>query len=215
MTPLIIFDCDGVLVDTESKANERMAEIFTELGYPLTGPECRRKFQGQSMSTVCDEISGHIEQTLQPEAIQREINHALRSGVKAIEGVEKLVSTLIDAGIDVCVASSGTIEKMHTTLGQTSLLPQLEQVLFSSSQVSRGKPHPDVFLYAAEKMGYSPEHCIVIEDSLSGVQAGKAAGMKVLGYCGDDFTPQKTLSDAGAEIITSMEEVWRFAEELN
>ncbi|MEH6631510.1 MAG: HAD family hydrolase [Halopseudomonas aestusnigri] len=214
MSPLIIFDCDGVLVDTESLANQRMAEIFTEFGYPLTGPECRQKYQGQSMTTVCADVSSHIGHTLQPQSIQLEINHALQSGVKAIQGVENLISTLIDTGIDVCVASSGTIEKMHITLGQTSLLTQLDKVLFSSSQVSRGKPHPDVFLFAAEKMGYAPDQCIVIEDSLSGVQAGISAGMQVLGYCGDTFTPKETLSAAGAQIITSMEEVLPFVEKF-
>lgn len=207
MKPLVIFDCDGVLVDTEVPANNRMAEIFSGLGLPMTGTECRRRFQGMSMTTVCNEISDLLDINVHSDDLQNEVNQALNSGVKAIEGVEKVVGALISSGIDVCVASSGTIEKMHLTLGQTSMLADLQPVLFSASQVARGKPHPDIFELAANSMGYHPEHCIIVEDSLAGVQAGRAAGMHVLGYCGDSFTPKTDLCNAGAQIISRMAEV--------
>lgn len=202
--PLVIFDCDGVLVDTEARANARMAELFTELGLPLTGPQCRARFQGFSMASVSAAVSEDIGRTVDPDAIQAEINLALASGVAAIEGVEELVETLFARGYSVCVASSGPVDKMHLTLGQTRLLPLLKDLLFSATEVTRGKPHPDLFEHAARRMGHDSRNAVVLEDSLAGVQAGVAAGARVLGYCGDSFADRAVLAAAGAELLECM-----------
>ena len=117
------------------------------------------------------------------------------------------MEALVANGYAVCVASSGSVEKMHVTLGQTRLLALLRDVLFSATEVVRGKPFPDLFDYAACRMGHDCRTTIVIEDSLAGVQAGVASGARVLGYCGDPFTDRTSLTAAGAELVERMDAV--------
>jgi beta-phosphoglucomutase-like phosphatase (HAD superfamily) len=142
-----------------------------------------------------------------PAHIRREVEIALSSGVQPIPGIGDLLAFLDDKAIPFCVGSSGSISKMHITLGQSGLLDRLRDVLFSAQDIGRGKPHPDVFLHAAKTMGYPCENAVIIEDSISGVQAGIAAGARVLGYCGDPFTDPDDLRSAGAEIIHTMDAV--------
>jgi beta-phosphoglucomutase-like phosphatase (HAD superfamily) len=103
-----------------------------------------------------------------------------------------------------CVASSANVGKMHMTLGASGLLPLLDKVLFSASMVENGKPAPDLFLHAAREMGHAPERSIVIEDSVAGALAGRAAGMRVLGYAGDPLSDRQGLAEAGAELFDDM-----------
>ncbi|MEE9315363.1 MAG: HAD family phosphatase [Rhizobiaceae bacterium] len=205
--PLIIFDCDGVLVDTEGLANNRMAEIFTGLGFLISGHDCRTRFQGKSMTDVCGEISAITKTKIDPISVQNEINRALKSNVKAVAGVEQLVLDLAARGYPICVASSGSVDKMHTTLGQTKLLDLLKEVLFTASDVERGKPFPDVFEYAAQEMKADINTSIIIEDSLSGVIAGVSSGARTFGYCGDPFTNKAALKNAGAEVFDYMSDM--------
>ena len=205
--PLIIFDCDGVLVDTEAIANDRMATIFTSLGYQTTGADCRRQFQGKSLRDVCRDVSRIVGEPVEHQWLRRQIYKHLGSGVQAIAGAETAVATLLNDGYQVCVASSGSVEKMHMTLGQTDLLAMLKGVLFSADAVSRGKPFPDVFEYAASEMGRQARDAIVIEDSITGVEAGVAAGARVLGYCGDPFIDQNHMRQAGAHVFCDMAHV--------
>jgi beta-phosphoglucomutase-like phosphatase (HAD superfamily) len=210
MTDLIIFDCDGVLVDTEQHANDRMAEIFSDMGLAMTGTECRAQFQGRTMEDVCAQfadMAGIAADPALPAYIRNEVEIALSSGVQPVPGVNDLLSFLDNRAIPFCVGSSGSISKMHITLGQSGLLDRLGDVLFSAQDIGRGKPHPDVFLHAAKTMGYSCKSAVIIEDSISGVQAGVAAGARVLGYCGDPFTNPGDLETAGAEIIHAMDAV--------
>ena len=210
MTDLIIFDCDGVLVDTESHANDRMAEIFSAMGVAMTGAQCRALFQGRTMEDVCvqfAQMAGIAADPALPGHIRSEVEIALSSGVQPVPGVSDLMAFLDDRAIPFCVGSSGSISKMHVTLGQSGLLDRLRDVLFSAQDVGRGKPHPDVFLHAAKVMGSSCDKAVIIEDSISGVQAGIAAGARVLGYCGDPFTNPDDLKVAGAEIIHTMDAV--------
>ena len=210
MTDLIIFDCDGVLVDTESHANDRMAEIFSAMGVAMSGTQCRALFQGRTMEDVCvqfAQMAGIAADPALPGHIRSEVEIALSSGVQPVPGVSELMAFLDDRAIPFCVGSSGSISKMHVTLGQSGLLDRLRDVLFSAQDVGRGKPHPDVFLHAAKVMGYSCDKAVIIEDSISGVQAGIAAGARVLGYCGDPFTNPDDLKAAGAEIIHTMDAV--------
>ena len=210
MTALIIFDCDGVLVDTESHANDRMAEIFSAMGVAMSGTQCRALFQGRTMEDVCvqfAQMAGIAADPALPGHIRSEVEIALSSGVQPVPGVSELMAFLDDRAIPFCVGSSGSISKMHVTLGQSGLLDRLRDVLFSAQDVGRGKPHPDVFLHAAKVMGSSCDKAVIIEDSISGVQAGIAAGARVLGYCGDPFTNPDDLKAAGAEIIHTMDAV--------
>ncbi len=207
---LIIFDCDGVLVDTETIANTRLAALISEAGLPITMEECRRRFVGLSMKTVRQMLRSENDLDLGDDFVSHWNNglpKLFEHGLQAIPDVKPAILKIGDAGIDTCVASSGKIEKMHITLGTTGLLSLMEDVLFSASMVERGKPFPDLFLHAAAQMGHEPGSCIVIEDSVPGVKAGVAAGMKVLGYCGDPLTDADGLAASGATIYHHMRQL--------
>jgi beta-phosphoglucomutase-like phosphatase (HAD superfamily) len=207
---LVIFDCDGVLVDTEAIANEKLAEFLSELGLELTRDDCRRQFQGKMIEDVCRHVAELLGQPFDPSLpprVRQTIEDAVAIDVTPVPGVIDLVHRVAASDISFCVASSGSIPKMHSTLGPVGLLPMMRDVLFSAQDIGRGKPHPDIFLTAAAAMGHRCEDSIVIEDSLSGVQAGVAAGARVLGYAGDPFTDADALQNAGAEIVHRMEDV--------
>ena len=206
-TPLIIFDCDGVLVETEARMNDLLAAHFTDLGLPITRAECRSRFQGHSLRDLCANHPDIAPLNLDAEALRDQMYQGLATGIEAIPGVETLVETLIARNTPVCVASSGAVRKMHITLGQTRLLPLLKDVLYSADTVARSKPHPDIFEHAAKQMGHDIRQSIVIEDSVTGVTAGIAAGARVLGYCGDPFTDPDAMRAAGAETFDHMDEV--------
>ena len=207
---LVIFDCDGVLVDTEAIANEKLAEFLSELGLEFTRDDCRREFQGKMIEDVCRHVAELLGQPFDPSLpprVRQTIEDAVAVDVTPVPGVIDLVHRVAASDISFCVASSGSIPKMHSTLGPVGLLPMMRDVLFSAQDIGRGKPHPDIFLTAAAAMGHRCEDSVVIEDSLSGVQAGVAAGAQVLGYAGDPFTDADALQNAGAEIVHRMEEV--------
>jgi len=204
---LVIFDCDGVLVDTERAANKSLSDRLKLLGLDISYEACRRRFVGRSLKSVQVEVEAELGRNLGDDwhvMVEREEIEVFRHTTEAIVGVEAQVIRLRDEDIPHCVASSGRIEKMHATLGSAGLLPLLKDVLFSATMVERGKPAPDLFLHAASEMGHAPETCIVIEDSLPGVQAGVAAGMQVLGYAGDPLTDKAALEDAGATVFGEM-----------
>ena len=204
---LVICDCDGVLVDTERAANKSLCERLTLLGLDISYEACRRRFVGRSLKSVQLEVEAELGRQLGADwdaMIEREEIEVFRHTTEAIVGVEAQVMRLRDEGIPHCVASSGRVEKMHATLGSAGLLPLLQDVLFSATMVEKGKPAPDLFLHAARQMGHKPETCIVIEDSLPGVQAGVAAGMRVLGYTGDPLTDRAALNGAGATVFEEM-----------
>jgi len=207
---LVIFDCDGVLVDTEPVANRLLARIVTDLGHPVTYEDCRRRFVGRMMEEIQEELETALGRELGAEwcdSVRKRTETVFASGIEAIPGVSEQVRALLAANIPLCVASSGKISKMHLTLGQTNLLPLLGDVLYSAEMVGRGKPAPDLFLHAARQMGVAPERCVVIEDSIFGVQAGIAARMRVLGYAADPFTDDEALRAAGATVFHSMDDL--------
>lgn len=207
---LVIFDCDGVLVDSEALANERMAVLFTGWGLPITGPECRRRFQGMMMEDVCRDfaaLTGRPHDPALPDIVRAEVEAVLAESIEPVPGAVALVGRLIAEAVPICVASSGTVAKMRLTLGAVGLLPQLGDRLFSAQDVALGKPHPDVFLAAAAAMGFRCEDAVVIEDSPTGVRAAVASGARVLGYAGDPFTDAAALVGHGAEVIRRMDQV--------
>lgn len=207
---LVIFDCDGVLVDTETVANTRLAEFISNAGLPITMVECRKRFVGLSMKTVRERLLQEDGIDLGDDFVDRwnkGLPGLFGSGLEAIPHVRFAVEAVRNAGIPFCVASSGKIPKMHLTLGATGLLPLLKDVLFSAWSVERGKPYPDLFLHAAGQMGHEPQNCVVIEDSVPGVLAGVAAGMSVFGYCGDPLTDRQGLIESGAAVFDDMRQL--------
>ncbi len=197
---LVIFDCDGVLVDTEPLANQRLSAWLSEAGYPVSYEQCRQQFVGRSLVSVQKEVEASGV-SLGPDFVERwyrELPELFATGVQAIPHIESFVETVQSAGIAYCVASSARVNKMHMTLGQTGLLTHFRDVLFSATMVERGKPFPDLFLHAADTMGYEPADCIVIEDSVAGAQAGRAAGMRVFGYHSDPHSDRDGLVASGA-----------------
>ena len=205
---LVIFDCDGVLVDTEPVSNRLLVRLLAAEGYEISYEECRRLFVGRTMEAVIAHVEAALGRSLGahwPDHIRDETLKAFAKGdVKAVPGVEKVVRDLRTGGIPYCVASSGKLEKMRFTLGAAGLLPLVEDVLYSAQMVGRGKPAPDLFLHAAKEMGHEPSACLVIEDSVPGVQAAVAAGMPVIGYAGDPHTDAAGLKSEGAHVISDM-----------
>lgn len=192
----IIFDCDGVLVDSERIGVHIDRQVLKEVGLDFTVEEVVGTFMGKSDTHFIDTVESLLGKPAPDnwlEEISRRYNEAFEKELTPVPGVVEVLSQL---SLPACVASSGTHDKMKFTLGKTGLLSRFENRLFSSTQVSRGKPHPDLFLFAADQMGWKPERCLVVEDSGAGVQAGLAAGMKVAAYAGgflkhDDITHER------------------------
>lgn len=179
---LVIFDCDGVLVDSEPIANRVFSQMLGEVGLPMSYEETVRTFVGRSAATCVGMVEERIGRPV-PEgwvdAWHQRTLDAFSRDLRAVEGVDAVLEGLT---VPFCVASSGEPAKMRFTLGMTGLLPRFEGRMFSAVEVPRGKPAPDLFLHAARRMGAAPERCAVIEDTAVGVQAGAAAGMTVFGY---------------------------------
>lgn len=205
---LTIFDCDGVLVDSEPAANRVMVEMLAEIGFEIGLDDCMTRFVGKSMATVQAEVeveSGAIFPPGWPEAIRaRTIETFQRQRIEAIPGIRDVVSAHRSAGRSYCVASSGKVEKMQATLGSSGLLELFDDVLFSATMVERGKPAPDLFLHAAAAMGHPAERCVVVEDSLPGVQAAAAAGMRVCAYAAAPYVDAAAYEALGAEVFDDM-----------
>ena len=195
---LIIFDCDGVLVDSERLANQVFAQVLKETcGLDFTLEQMFDTFVGHSQAQCLEKIEsmlGHPPPATLAERYQRDIDQALASAVVAVPGIEQ---TLQQISLPYCVASSGSYAKMDVTLGRTGLKQYFEPNIYSTSEVERGKPHPDIYLHAARQQGVSdPARCLVIEDSPLGVTGGVAAGMTVFGYA--ELMPSHKLEAAGA-----------------
>ena len=198
---LIIFDCDGVLVDSERLTNTVFAEMLNELGLSLTLDDMLDKFVGNSMTTCREMIKEMLGRPVPEDFVEQyrmRARKALESNLKPVNGVEEALQRI---QVPYCTASSGDHEKMRMTLGITGLLPYFEGKLFSVTEVARGKPHPDVFLYAAEQMGAKPRRCVVVEDTSIGVAAGVAAGTRVFGYTGTMSADK--LINSGASLVFS------------
>jgi HAD superfamily hydrolase (TIGR01509 family) len=181
---LLIFDCDGVLVDSEMLASRALSRYLSELGAPLTEAESRARFTGMSIASVKAAVEKQ-EGILLPDDFEDELwrrdQTVFARDLAPIPGIANLLSR---AAVPVCVASSGRPEKIAHSLKVTGLADYFYGHLFSARMVNRGKPAPDLFLLAAEKMGVPPERCLVVEDSVFGVEGALAAGMAVVGFSG-------------------------------
>lgn len=207
---LIIFDCDGILVDTEKITDAVFAEALAGLGLKKTVDEVHDAYLGMAWRDVVAAVETELGRPLpRPwlDDLFRAEEAAFRAELAPVDGVRAVVEAAVASGREICVASSGSLSKMTLTLGITDLLPHFEGRLFSADHVQRAKPHPDVFLYAAQEMGHSPNRCAVIEDSVRGVQGAAAAGMAVYAYAGDPRADRAAFDAAGATIFTHMAEL--------
>ncbi len=201
---LILFDCDGVLVDSETIACRIDAALFTAAGFPLCFEDIRREFVGISATAMCRAIEQRFGRKLPTDMPQRLLTaavEAFETQLTPIPGVDAALATLSGPR---CVASSSDPARIRRSLEITGLLHHFDPHLFSTVMVERGKPAPDIFLHAARAMGADPARCIVIEDSVPGVAAAHAAGMTAFGFCGGDHCPpghSRQLRDAGADLV--------------
>jgi len=211
MTKLVIFDCDAVLVDSEPISNGVLARMLTAEGLPTTLAEARRDYQGLLLGEVLLSAETKLGRPLPHGWLaryERERSVAFRDELKPVAGAAEAVRRVSAAGIAVCVASQGKLEKTRLTLGLTGLRELFGPgALFSAESVPRGKPHPDLFLHAASVMGSSPASSVVVEDTPSGVTAAVSAGMRALGYAAD--SDEVALREAGAETFHSLDELPR------
>lgn len=211
MTPdLVIFDCDGVLVDSETIANELLAQAVTELGWETTTAQSHQRFRGRSMiSTIAiiEEETGISVPEDWPQATRSRIRKAVVDSVVAIPGIHSVVEAVSAADVPRCVGSSSRSDYLEQVLMKTKLAHHFGDAVFSAQMVANGKPAPDLFLFAAAQMGHAPQRAVVIEDTVPGIQAGMAAGMRVIGYAGDPHTDPDALAAAGATVVRDMSEV--------
>ncbi|HUA70734.1 MAG TPA: HAD family hydrolase [Solirubrobacteraceae bacterium] len=181
---LVIFDCDGVLIDSERLAVKVDVQVLRELGWPLTEAEVIERFVGRSDRDARSDIEAHLGHKL-PDDFDEAVEHRYRAVfANTLTPVEGVLDALDRITLPMCVASSGTHDHMRYTLGLTGLYERFAGRIFSAEDVVNGKPAPDLFLHAAERMGAEPAACVVIEDSRHGVQAARAACMRVLAFAG-------------------------------
>ena len=202
---LVIFDCDGVLVDSPPLINRAMVRVLASYGLQLSPDEVLRNLKGLLNADIRKVVASRWGMSLPEDFmdVMEDVEWAeMEKGLRPIDGAEYAVRSVVASGIATCVASNGPPEGIEHRLKLTGLFTRFEGRLFSSYTVPRPKPFPDVFLHAASTMGYPPSECAVIEDSDPGIQAALAAGMRVLAYAaGFDTTFAES---AGVETFTDM-----------
>lgn len=201
---LVIFDCDGVLVDSERITSRIFAALLAEIGLHYSMEQMFDTFVGNSMAHVIEIVTERLGHAPPADLVSRyhaQSFVALANELQPVDGIIALLDALDAAGVAYCVASNGEHAKMRTTLGATGLLARFEGCRFSSEDVPHPKPAPDLFLHAAVRMGALPSRCVVIEDSPLGVRGACAAGMTVVGYT--DLMPAERLRAEGARDTVS------------
>lgn len=208
---LVIFDCDGVLVDSERLIVKVEAQICQERGWDLHEDDIIREFVGLSDSAMRARLSELVGEVLGPDwdtEYTSRYREALEHDLDAVPGVARAIDEIEQAGLATCVASSGSHQKMALTLGKTGLLERFAGRIYSATdpEVAVGKPAPDLFLHAAERMSVSPARCAVIEDSPYGVAAAIAAGMTPFAFTGS-VIPAERLTAEGVTVFHSMSDL--------
>jgi HAD superfamily hydrolase (TIGR01509 family) len=204
----IIWDCDGVLIDSEVLACSVSADFYSRAGYPLTASEYFRRFAGQSVAQIAAAIRQETGRDL-ASAIDWTDKEAVREALfeaelRAVAGIVELLADLQTRRLPMAIASGSSLRRLQHSLGVAGLWDTFAPHVYSSEQVARGKPAPDVFLLAADKLGVAADRCLVVEDSHHGAQAGKAAGMTVYGFAGASHCTPETadiLRLAGADAV--------------
>jgi len=202
----LICDCDGVLIDSEVISSRQEAEVLQSLGLSLSTEDVIRRFTGYSQKDI-RRIIEHDFLVVLPDNFEKivssRLNMALAEELVPIPGVKEALMSL---RLQTCVASSSSLARLQFTLNLAGLFDFFQRRIFSSSQVARGKPAPDLFLFAAREMGYAPAHCIVVEDSVAGVTAATSAGMTAIGFVGGSHCQpgdEARLRAAGASRVVS------------
>jgi HAD superfamily hydrolase (TIGR01509 family) len=215
----LIFDFDGVLADSEVLSNSVIAEIVSEFGVPTTIDDAYRTFMGKRLVEVIETIERVIGRKLPDDFAdhyQERTFVAFRRGLKPIEGAREFIAVWSD--VPRCIASSSSPERLALSLEVLDMAALFEGRVFSASNVARGKPHPDIFLHAAEQLGVRPADCIVIEDSVGGVTAARAAGATAIGFtAAGHIQPghDARLREAGADhVVASFAELDRIVRPL-
>lgn len=198
---LIVFDCDGVVVDSEPLLQRVLIELVTELGWPLTTAEIQREFLGRSNADTVAIIERRLGRPVPADFIER--LRAMRRELfarelTAVPGAVDAIAELERAGYRTCIASSAVHDTLRVTLGKVGLYERFAGRIFSAQDVARGKPAPDLFLHAAAAMGFAPGNCVVVEDSPAGIRAARAARMTSIGFAA--ATPRELLAEADAVI---------------
>ena len=189
MPALVIFDCDGVLIDSEVIFGRVLGELLVAAEFPITMDEAMVFGLGKNRVTLAAAVEARFGRALPDEffaTMRARVDLAFERELVAIPGIEEL---LVALEAPRCVASNSHLDRVRHALSVTRLLPLFDPHVFSASQVARGKPAPDLFLFAARRLGAAPADCIVIEDSATGVDAAIAAGMPVVGFCGGSHCP--------------------------
>ena len=191
-----------MLVDSERLAVRVESALLGELGWAITEAEVLEQFVGRSDAYMLGVIERELGRAVPDwqEQYERRLHAAFRAELVPVAGIATALGNLT---VPYCVASSGTHDKMRLTLGITGLLEHFDGRMFSTTEVSNAKPAPDLFLHAAARMGVPPDHCVVVEDSKSGVAAARAAGMRSLGYAGG-LTPAAWLEGPGTVVFDDM-----------
>lgn len=202
MIHAVIFDCDGVLVDTELTSNRVLAELLTEAGLPTTLADCLDRYRGRAMRSVLTDAQQRLGGELPFDVAGRYYAEVESIFARELEPVPGVIGALDRISLPMCVASSGPHHKMEVTLRATGLYDRFAGSIFSATEVAEGKPAPDLFLHAARAMGFDPATTAVVEDSLAGVQAAVAAGMRALAYARE--TDADELERAGGEPFDDM-----------
>ncbi|MCB5184390.1 HAD family phosphatase [Methylobacillus gramineus] len=203
---LVIFDCDGVLVDSETITNRIFADMLNEAGIPASMQDMQTYFVGNSLpqcGQIVFDLYGKVLDAGFIEQYKPRRDQALKSQLQAVAGVKELLAAL---RLPCCVASNSDGDKVREMLTLCDLIQYFDQRIFSAADLGKPKPAPDVYLYAAATMGFEPADCLVIEDTHIGVSAAVAAGITVIGYSGT--MPAERLMNAGAsQVISHMSEV--------
>lgn len=201
---LVIFDCDGVLVDSERLSIRVDMTYLERLGWPMTEAEVIERFVGRSDADMRAIIEDHLGGPVPPEIDEefaRQYREAFETELVAVEGIVDALEAIEAAGLATCVASSGGHPKIRRSLELTGLTGWFDDRIFSADDVARGKPAPDLFLHAAATMAVAPGRCVVVEDSVHGVTAAIAAGMTPIAYAGG-VTSAERLAAVGQGIAT-------------
>ena len=207
MTRAVIFDCDGVLVDSELISNTVLAGLLTQAGLPTTLEECLRDYRGRSMTSVLELASERHGADLPGDLDGRYYDEVKAAFARELRPVPGVIDALDRIALPSCVASSGPHHKMAVSLRRTGLWERFEGRIFSAAEVARGKPAPDLFVHAARAMGFDPASTVVVEDSVPGVEAARAAGMRALAFARD--TDAGELAAAGGEPFDDMADLPR------
>ncbi len=210
---LIIFDCDGVLVDSEIISFEAEADMLAEIGIPLTVRDLLARFLGTSSASMFATIERESGVELPPDFAERAAQRTLQAFDRRLRPIPGIAELLADLPNRKCVASSSEPKRIRHSLTLAGILQHFDPHIFSATQVKRGKPAPDLFLLAAESMDAAPARCLVIEDSVAGVTAARAAGMAVLGFTGGshclDGHAEKLRAAGAAAVCASMTDLGR------